>query len=176
VEIIKEVPVEVIKEVFVNKIVEVVKEVPVEVIKEVEKIKIVEVIKEVDRNSKVKKETSRSNGTVRREDMGTTRLSLVQDVTETVATPIPVKKDPDNLKVVEGIGPKIEQLLNNSGIKTYEDLASARLDDLQMVLTKAGSRFTMHDPKTWSRQAGLASAGKWDELKQWQDELDGGKE
>ena len=44
-----------------------------------------------------------------------------------------------------------------------------------MVLTKAGSRFTMHDPKTWSRQAGLASAGKWDELKQWQDELDGGK-
>ena len=30
------------------------------------------------------------------------------------------------------------------------------------------------DPGTWPKQAKLAAADKWDELKKWQDEMDGG--
>jgi hypothetical protein len=33
----------------------------------------------------------------------------------------------------------------------------------------------VHIPATWPKQAEMAAAGKWDELKAWQDELDGGK-
>ncbi|MEJ6796117.1 MAG: 50S ribosomal protein L21, partial [Flavobacteriales bacterium] len=29
--------------------------------------------------------------------------------------------------------------------------------------------------ETWPAQAKMAAEGKWDELKKWQDELDGGK-
>jgi len=33
----------------------------------------------------------------------------------------------------------------------------------------------MHDPTSWPIQSRLAADGKWDELKVWQDEHDGGK-
>ncbi len=83
--------------------------------------------------------------------------------------------EPDDLKIVEGIGPKIEELLQAAGIKTYQELSSASPDRIKEVLAEAGNRFKMHDPTTWPEQAKLAAAGDWDKLKQWQDELDGGK-
>ena len=43
------------------------------------------------------------------------------------------------------------------------------------MLASAGGQFASHDPETWPKQAELARDGKWDELKKWQDELDGGK-
>lgn len=82
---------------------------------------------------------------------------------------------PDDLKVVEGIGPAIEKLLNESGIHTYAQLSRAPLGSLKEILDKGGPRFQVHDPETWPRQAELAAGGKWAELKQWQRELDGGR-
>ena len=83
--------------------------------------------------------------------------------------------DGDDLTKVEGIGPKIQGLLNAAGIYTYSDLANATEKRLRDILHEAGSRFQMHDPETWAAQAKLAEEGKWDELEKWQDELDGGK-
>lgn len=83
---------------------------------------------------------------------------------------------PDDLKIVEGIGPKIESLLNNAGILTFQQLAAASVERLTEILEAAGNRYKMHDPSTWARQAQLAFEGKWDELKEWQDTLKGGKE
>lgn len=82
----------------------------------------------------------------------------------------------DDLKKIEGIGPKIASIMNEAGIMTFADLAEAEVERLQEILEAAGSRYKSHDPSTWPRQAGLAAAGNWDELKQLQDELDGGKE
>ncbi|MFN8357008.1 MAG: hypothetical protein U0Y10_21320 [Spirosomataceae bacterium] len=82
---------------------------------------------------------------------------------------------PDDLKVVEGIGPKIEQLLHDAGILTFRHLAATSPDKLTEILRNAGPRFQIHDPTTWPQQAELAGNGKWDELKKWQDELKGGK-
>ena len=81
----------------------------------------------------------------------------------------------DKLTTVEGIGPKIESLLNEEGISSFADLASAKVETLAAVLEKAGPRFKMHKPDTWPQQAALARDGKMDELKALQDELNGGK-
>lgn len=82
----------------------------------------------------------------------------------------------DDLKKIEGIGPKIAEVFVNAGIDSFEKLAKASADDLKAILDEAGSQFSSHDPGTWPKQAGLAAEGKWDELQQLQDELKGGKE
>jgi large subunit ribosomal protein L27 len=82
----------------------------------------------------------------------------------------------DDLKIVEGIGPKIEELLHEAGIDTWVKLSETEVEAIQQILSDAGSRFSTHNPGTWPRQAKMAVDGKWDELKTWQDELDGGKE
>lgn len=81
----------------------------------------------------------------------------------------------DDLKKIEGIGPKIAGLLNDAGIMTFADLAKAKKADLTAILEKAGARYKTHDPTTWPKQSKLAADGKWDELQKLQDELMGGK-
>lgn len=103
----------------------------------------------------------------------------------TSGAPVPKAKAPakaaasgqkDDLKKVEGIGPKIEGLLNADGIMTWRQLSQAQHDRLKRILDDAGPRYRIHDPTTWPRQAGLAADGKWDELEKLQDELKGGRE
>jgi predicted flap endonuclease-1-like 5' DNA nuclease len=91
----------------------------------------------------------------------------------------PAKKKPvatkaDDLKRIEGIGPKIAGLLNDAGISTFAQLAKASPKKLADVLTAAGARFRLAKPGTWQQQAKLAAAGKTDALKKLQDELKGG--
>lgn len=81
----------------------------------------------------------------------------------------------DKLRKIEGIGPKIEELFHNAGILTFADLAGTEVDKLKEILADAGSRYRMHDPSSWPTQSAMAAEGKWDELKVWQDEHDGGK-
>jgi len=81
----------------------------------------------------------------------------------------------DDLKKIEGIGPKCAEHLNNGGIHTFQDLAESKLETLKEILEAAGPRYKIIDPTTWAEQAALAAAGKWDELQVLQDELDGGK-
>ena len=81
----------------------------------------------------------------------------------------------NDLKVVEGIGPKIEGLLKDAGVKNWSDLANASMDVLKGVLEAAGSRYRLADPTTWPKQASMAVAGDWAGLKAYQDALDGGK-
>lgn len=82
----------------------------------------------------------------------------------------------DDLKMVEGIGPKIEGLLNAAGIVTWADLANAPTEDVQKILDEAGPRYRMHQPTTWAKQARMADNGEWAELEKYQDWLDGGRE
>lgn len=81
----------------------------------------------------------------------------------------------DDLKIVEGIGPKIAELFNNAGINTWRELANTSVDRLKEILDAAGPNFQIHDPGTWPKQAELAANEAWDELKKLQDELDAGK-
>ena len=81
----------------------------------------------------------------------------------------------DDLKAIEGIGPKIEELLHNAGIKTWKSLSETSVAKIQEILDAAGDRFKLADPGSWPQQAGLAAAGKFDELQALQDQLLGGK-
>lgn len=82
----------------------------------------------------------------------------------------------DDLKKIEGIGPKIATLLNDNGIRTWAKLADTPVEALQAILRKAGDRFKMHDPSSWPDQARLAAEGRWQELDELQDILLGGRE
>lgn len=81
----------------------------------------------------------------------------------------------DDLKIVEGIGPKIEELLHNAGIKTWKALSETAADSLKKILDTAGPNFQIHDPGSWPEQAHLAHQGDWDALKALQDRLTGGR-
>ena len=79
----------------------------------------------------------------------------------------------DDLKKIEGIGPKIAETLVEAGIATYEDLAKAKPAKISEIIEGVRGN---HVPDTWPQQAQLAADGKWDELKELQDKLDGGVE
>jgi predicted flap endonuclease-1-like 5' DNA nuclease len=81
----------------------------------------------------------------------------------------------DDLTVIEGIGPKIQMLLNQYGISTYRHLAEADVVRLKEILAAAGPQLAMHDPGTWPSQASLAANDQWDTLKSVQGFLKGGK-
>ena len=89
---------------------------------------------------------------------------------ETVQTE-PVK--PDDLAIIEGIGPKIASIFQSAGISTFAQLAAQEPANLKDILEKAGLR--LGDPTTWPQQAKLASEGKWDELQSLQETLKGGR-
>lgn len=86
------------------------------------------------------------------------------------------KSKADDLTKVEGIGPKAAEALTNSGIATFGDLAKADPEKIKETLTEASSRMAHLDPTSWPKQAQMAADGKWDELKEWQDNAKGGVE
>ena len=79
----------------------------------------------------------------------------------------------DDLKKIEGIGPKVEQILKQAGIRSYEALSNADPAKVQNVLKEAGLQ--MMNPEGWIEQADLAAKGDWDRLQKLQDELKGGR-
>ena len=79
----------------------------------------------------------------------------------------------DDLTKIEGIGPKVAAILSEAGIATFEALSSARVEDIEKILTDAGLQ--MMDATTWPQQAKLAAQGDWDALKKLQDKLSGGR-
>ena len=102
-------------------------------------------------------------------------VAASEEVSEETAT---AKKAPklDDLKIIEGIGPKIEQLLKEGGINTWAELAVAPVDRLKEILDAAGPRYQIHDPSTWPAQSKFAAEGQWEELKEYQDMLTGGRD
>ena len=77
----------------------------------------------------------------------------------------------DDLEIVEGIGPKTAEALAAAGITTFAQLAESNADALREIISGISSK----DPETWPQQAAMARDGKMEELKAWQDELNGGK-
>lgn len=104
-------------------------------------------------------------------------VETVQENTEQTASRMPdvvlIEQPLDDLKIIEGIGPKISGVLQVAGIRTLAQLAVTDVDELKRILTEAGIR--LGDPGTWPEQAQLAAEGKWDELTALQGNLKGGR-
>lgn len=92
---------------------------------------------------------------------------------EMVAAEPPPPVRPDDLTIIEGIGPKIASVLQAAGISTFSQLAEADLGHLNQILQNAGLRLA--DAETWPEQARLAAEGKWDELEALKASLKGGR-
>jgi ribosomal protein L30 len=111
---------------------------------------------------------------------GATRV-LAETPTAPAARPAPARSRSaakaapaaDDLTVVEGIGPKVNEVLGAAGITTYAELAAADLERLNSIL--ADANLQMLKPDTWSEQAALAADGKWDDLKALQERLTAGR-
>ncbi len=82
----------------------------------------------------------------------------------------------DDLKVVEGISPKIEELCHGKDIRTWWGLANTDVAVLRGMLDEAGPRFQMHDPGSWPEQGGLLAHGQWAEFKALTDRLQAGRD
>jgi large subunit ribosomal protein L17 len=107
------------------------------------------------------------------EETGPIAASSAEEETAPVAE---ASAEPDDLTKVEGIGPVIAEVLTEAGLNTFAKVADSTPEAIREIMDAAGSQFASHDPATWPQQAKLAADGKWDELKAWQDELDGGRE
>ncbi len=81
----------------------------------------------------------------------------------------------DKLNKIEGIGPKIASVLTDAGLSSFALLSKSTPEAIREILDNADGNFAAHNPTTWPKQAEMAAAGNWDELKAWQDELNGGK-
>ncbi len=80
----------------------------------------------------------------------------------------------DDLELIEGIGPKIAELLKAAGINTFDALAKAPVEKVQEVLEAGGSKFNLAKPATWAEQAALAASGDWAAFDKLTEELVGG--
>lgn len=108
------------------------------------------------------------------EPVETRAVEIELEVEEVEEAEAPSK--PDDLKVVEGIGPKISSVLQEAGIATFAQLADATAGQIEQILEAADPRLLrLADPATWPEQAALAASGQWDALEALQDELKGGK-
>jgi predicted flap endonuclease-1-like 5' DNA nuclease len=89
-----------------------------------------------------------------------------------VSGPLP----PDDLKRIEGIGPKISSVLQAAGIATFAQLAATDVGRLRQILEEENPNLLrLADPTTWPDQARLAADGAWEALEKLQDELKGGR-
>jgi predicted flap endonuclease-1-like 5' DNA nuclease len=98
---------------------------------------------------------------------------ILIDAGDDVQSPIAIPLPADDLTVIEGIGPKLAALLEDSGIRTYGELAATDVVQLRQILR--GARLPFVDPETWPEQAVLAAEGRWDALETLQDGLRGGR-
>ncbi|OYY92496.1 MAG: hypothetical protein B7Y32_08380, partial [Methylophilales bacterium 16-45-7] len=83
-------------------------------------------------------------------------------------------KQANDLTVVEGIGPKINELFKENGIQTFAQLAQQTVPQMRAILDKGGARYRIANPATWAQQADLAANNQWAELKKLQESLSGG--
>jgi predicted flap endonuclease-1-like 5' DNA nuclease len=102
---------------------------------------------------------------------------VAEPPTVEATTPEPEKTPaPDDLKRIEGIGPKISSVLQAAGISTFEQLAATAVSQIEEILEAESLRLRrLADPTTWPEQAGLAATGDWDELEALQSNLRGGR-
>lgn len=104
------------------------------------------------------------------------KTALGGDATEMEELKARVKKGTlfDDLTQIEGVGPKVKQVLNEAGIRTFKELAEATPDQLRSILTAANLKMMV--PDSWPQQAGLAAAGDLTGLKALQEKLRGGRD
>jgi len=98
----------------------------------------------------------------------------VIDVGAARAAGFNIKHD-DDLTIIEGIGPKIDDLFHANGVVSFAQLARLSVAEMLEILERGGPHFQLANPGSWARQAALASENRWAELKRLQEDLIAGR-
>jgi NADH-quinone oxidoreductase subunit I len=123
------------------------------------------------------KEEAKKAAEAQKETESAAPKSAVEPKKAPVATAPAAPAGPDDLKRIEGIGPKISGVLAAAGVTTFAQLADAEVDRIKQILQEADPNLLqLADPTTWPRQARLAATGKWEALERYQERLKGGRE
>lgn len=77
-------------------------------------------------------------------------VKAAKKVVKTVATK--TKTEFKDLKVINGIGPKLEGILKQAGIQNLSDLANTPVKKLEKILAEAGPRYKSFSPQDWMKQ------------------------
>lgn len=159
---------------------EVESEVPTDEVNEADSVAVAEIDVEAEVEVETEVVAEEAEETEKAEEVEEAEQVATEEETE-VADVVPAKKEKktapkgDDLKKIEGIGPKMSEILAGAGIDSFARLAESTSEQLRVILDEAGSRYKMFDPTTWPQQAGLAAEEKWDELKELQGQLSGGR-
>jgi predicted flap endonuclease-1-like 5' DNA nuclease len=94
----------------------------------------------------------------------------VIDVAAARAAGFNIKHD-DDLTIIEGIGPRIDDLFHANGVTSFAQLARLSVPEMLEILERGGPHFQLANPGSWALQATLASENRWAELKRLQEEL-----
>jgi predicted flap endonuclease-1-like 5' DNA nuclease len=99
-----------------------------------------------------------------------------ESATTAAAEAAEVPAAPDDLKRIEGIGPKLSSVLQEAGVTTFAQLAEMEVGRIEQILEEADPRLLrLADPSTWPEQAALAAAGEWDAMEALQNQLKRGR-
>lgn len=99
-------------------------------------------------------------------------LSNVSEVPDPDVVEV-AEKGQDNLEIIEGIGPKIAEILKSAGITTFGQLSE--MDSVKIKEILVASNLRVNDPTTWPEQARLADIGDMQALNKYQEQLRGGR-
>lgn len=108
------------------------------------------------------------------------RAAEAVEAPEAAEPPAPTETEPetdapDDLRRIEGIGPKIAAALDAAGYPTYAKLAAATEDELREAVAGQGIKFAP-SAATWADQARYLVDHDEDGLEEYQDYLVGGQE
>ncbi len=73
----------------------------------------------------------------------------------------------DNLKLINGIGPKTETVFHNNGIKTFAALAKLEVPAIIAILEKEDVRFATIQVEIWQKQAEVAVKDGVEGIAKW---------
>ncbi len=99
---------------------------------------------------KVKKNVAKAKKTVTSTAKVVTKKATAQAEKVAVTTATVMK---DDLKLIKGIGPKLEKIFNENGIETFAQLAKASEEKIKSILEKAGPVFKNVNFSDWVKQA-----------------------
>lgn len=94
-------------------------------------------------------------------------------VAELAAMEVAAPDKADDLALIEGIGPRIRDVLSEAEISTFAQLADMKPEEIELILRAA--KLPPTHPESWPEQARLAAEGRMDELQRLQDSFKGGR-
>lgn len=92
---------------------------------------------------------------------------------EEAAPAVETAAAPDDLTLIEGIGPKSAAALNQAGITTFAQVAAMTAEQLEQTIKGRGVRL-VGSAASWPQQAALAATGDFAALAELQAKLKGG--